>query len=289
MPDWLTIVILGIIEGITEFLPISSTGHLLVAEQWLPRQSDLFNIVIQSGAVLAVLPLFRGRWEQLFLRWREPATRDFFLKIVFAFVLTGVGGLILEKKGFKLEERLAPIAWAMLVGGLLFLLVEAAIRGKSLRNEVTWTMALAVGFGQLLAAVFPGTSRSGATILLMLTLGLNRPLATEFSFIVGIPTMLAAGGLKIFKSLHHPLPGAIPERWGLVLLGTVVAAVVSFAVVRWLLRYVQTHSFVPFGWYRIALGILIFGLLLQTGQRPASPVPVGTKMSGLPVQALPRP
>jgi len=289
MPDWLTIVLLGIIEGITEFLPISSTGHLLVAEQWLPRQSDLFNIVIQCGAVLAVLPLFRGRWEQLFLRWREPATRDFFLKIAFAFALTGVGGLILEKKGFKLEERLAPIAWAMLVGGLLFLLVESAIRGKSLRNEVTWTMALAVGLGQLLAAVFPGTSRSGATILLMLTLGLNRPLATEFSFIVGIPTMLAAGGLKIFKALHHPPPGAVPEHWGLVLLGTLVAAVVSFAVVRWLLRYIQTHSFIPFGWYRIALGILIFGLVLQTAHNPAAPTTVGTRTSGLPVHASSRP
>src|SRR5207247_3772632 len=128
MTDWLSCVILGISEEITEFLPISSTGHLLVAEQWLPLQSDLFSIVIQSGAVLAVLPLFRGRWEQLFLRWREPATRDFFLKIVFAFALTGVGGLILEKKGFKLEGRLAPIAWAMLVGGLLFLLVQASLR-----------------------------------------------------------------------------------------------------------------------------------------------------------------
>ena len=106
MPDWLTVTILGIIEGITEFLPISSTGHLLLAEQWLPRQSDLFNIVIQSGAVLAILPLFPGRWQQLFLRWREPATRDFFLKILLAFGVTGLGGLILEKKGYKLPEKL---------------------------------------------------------------------------------------------------------------------------------------------------------------------------------------
>src|SRR5437899_9801413 len=140
MPDWLTIVILGIIEGITEFLPISSTGHLLVAEQWLPRQSDLFNIVIQSGAVLAVLPLFRGRWEQLFLRWREPATRDFFLKIIFAFGLTGLGGLVLEKRGFKLPEELTPVAWALLIGGVLFVLVERWLRGRPLRDDVTWTI-----------------------------------------------------------------------------------------------------------------------------------------------------
>src|SRR6058998_1755172 len=148
MPIWIVVIILGMIEGITEFLPISSTGHLLIAEQWLPRQSDLFNIVIQCGAVLAVLPLFRGRWEQLFVRWRERATRDFFLKILFAFGVTGLGGVILEKKGFKLPERLTPVAWAMLVGGILFLLVEQWIKHKPLRKEVTWTIALAVGIGQ---------------------------------------------------------------------------------------------------------------------------------------------
>ncbi len=261
MPDWLSVTILGIIEGITEFLPISSTGHLLIAEQWLPRQSDLFNIVIQCGAVLAVLPLFRNRWQQFFTRWREPATRDFFLKVICAFVLTGVGGLILDKKGYKLEERLAPIAWAMLVGGILFLLVERLIKGRPLANYVTWTIAVAVGLGQLVAAIFPGTSRSGATILLALLLGLNRPVATEFSFIVGIPTMLAAGGLKIFKALHHPAVGAPPEHWNLVLIGTLVSAAVSFVAVRWLLRYIQTHTFNAFGWYRIGLGLLIFALL----------------------------
>src|SRR5437588_8701035 len=97
MPDWIAVVILGIVEGVTEFIPVSSTGHLLIAEQWLPRQTDLFNIVIQSGAVLAVVPLFPGRWQQLFFRWREPATRDFFLKVLFAFGLTGGVGLIIEK------------------------------------------------------------------------------------------------------------------------------------------------------------------------------------------------
>src|SRR5437016_3719353 len=124
MPDWLTVSILGIIEGITEFLPISSTGHLLIAEQWLPRQSDLFNIVIQSGAVLAVLPLFSRRWQQLCFGWSDPAARSFLLKILFAFGLTAAGGMILDKKGYKLPEHLAPVAWAMLIGGVLFVLVE---------------------------------------------------------------------------------------------------------------------------------------------------------------------
>jgi undecaprenyl-diphosphatase len=110
--------------------------------------------------------------------------------------------------------------------------------------------------GQLVAAIFPGASRSGTTILLSLMLNLNRPAATEFSFLVGIPTILAAGGLKIFKALHHA-SAAAPEHWGLVILGTAVAAMVSFAAVKWFLRFVQTHTFEGFGWYRIALGILI--------------------------------
>ncbi|MEK7362320.1 MAG: undecaprenyl-diphosphate phosphatase, partial [Pseudomonadota bacterium] len=161
----MAVIIIGIIEGITEFLPISSTGHLLVAEQWLGRrQSDLFNVVIQSGAVVAVIPLFWPRLRQLSSRWREPATRDFILKILFAFGLTGVGGLILEKNHLKLPEDLTPVALALLVGGMLFLIVERGLRGRPLSDEVTWTVALAVGFGQLIAAVFPGASRSGSTI-----------------------------------------------------------------------------------------------------------------------------
>ena len=266
MPDWVAVIILGIIEGITEFLPISSTGHLLIAERWLPMppdlvKDDLFNIVIQCGAVLAVLPLFPKRLQQLFLGWREQATRDFFLKVLLAFCLTGVGGLILEKHHYKLPETLTPVAWALLAGGFLFLAVERWLHGKSLRDEITWTVAVAVGIGQLIAAVFPGASRSGTTILLALALGLSRPAATEFSFLAGIPTMLAAGGLKIFKAFHHPPPGASAENWGFVLLGTVTAAVVSFIAVKWLLRYVQTHTFVAFGWYRIGLGVAILALL----------------------------
>lgn len=261
MPDWISIVLLGIIEGITEFLPVSSTGHLLIAEHWLPRQTDLFNVVIQCGAVLAVIPVFSSRFEQFIHRWKEPATRDYLLKIIVAFVLTGIGGLILEKKHFKLPEELGPVAWALLIGGVLFVIVEFLLRGKKLRDDVTWTVALAVGIGQLIAAVFPGSSRSGTTILISLLLGLSRPAATEFSFLVGIPTMLAAGGWKIFKAVHHPEASAPHENWSMVLLATIVAAVVSFIAVKWLLRYIQTHTFIAFGWYRIAAGIFLFALL----------------------------
>ena len=262
MPDWIIVVLLGIVEGITEFIPVSSTGHLLLAEHVLNvKQSDLFNIVIQSGAVLAVLPLFSERLKQFVLRWREPATRDYLLKIGVAFFITGVGGLILEKKKFKLPEELLPVAIALFVGGILFVAIERWLRGKTLSSNITWTIVIAVGLGQLVAAIFPGASRSGTTILFSLILGLSRPAATEFSFLVGIPTMLAAGGLKIFKAFHHPLASTPQENWGLVALGTIIAAVVSFVAVKWLLRYVQTHTFTAFGWYRIALAVMIFVLL----------------------------
>jgi len=275
MPIWIIIVVLGIIEGITEFLPVSSTGHLLIAQRWLHtdhieffriiNQNDLFNVIIQSGAVLAVLPLFPDRLRQFFFQWRERPTQEYLAKILIAFFITGVVGFILEQKGFKLSEKLKPVAIALLVGGIGFIAVEAWLRGRTLGDQVTWTMAVAVGFGQLLAAVFPGTSRSGATILLCLLLGLARPAATEYCFLVGIPTMLAAGGYKVFKELRHPVPGMAPEHWDMVLLGCVVSAIVSFIAVKWLLGYIRTHTFTLFGWYRVALAALIAILLLKQG------------------------
>jgi len=259
MPLWLAIVLLGIVEGLTEFIPVSSTGHLLLLERLrgIPRQSDLFNIVIQCGAVLAVLPLFPERLRQFTRCLRDVAARDYALKVLAAFFITGVGGVVLEKLQFKLPEAAGPVAGALFVGGVAFLVVERWLRDRALKNEITWGIVVAVGLGQLLAAVFPGTSRSGATIVLALALGLARPAATEFSFLVGIPTMLAAGGLKTFKALHHPAPEVAPENWGMVLLGTVVAAAVSFVAVKWLLHYVQTHTFAVFGWYRIVVAAVI--------------------------------
>ncbi len=261
MPIWIAVVIFGIIEGITEFLPISSTAHLLIAQKWLPRQSDLFNIVIQSGAVLAVLPLFPHRLRQFVFEWRAREVQLYALKIAVAFAITGAGGLLLDKYGFELPEEIGPIAWALVLGGIGFLLVEGWLRDRDFSHAITWKIVVLVGVGQLIAAVFPGTSRSGSTILLMLLCGLSRPAATEFSFLAGIPTMLAAGGLKIFRALHQPPPGTVPEEWGMVALGFVVSAVVSFVVVKWLLYYVRSHTFNLFGWYRIALGIFLFLLL----------------------------
>jgi undecaprenyl-diphosphatase len=264
MPDWIVVIILGIVEGITEFIPVSSTGHLLIAEKLLHvHKSDLFNVVIQCGAVIAVLPLFPQRLYKFAFELGDKETQGYLLKIFTAFVITCIGGFIIDKKGIKLPEQLAPVAWALLLGGLAFIAIEFFLRGKKLSSEVTWSIAIAVGLGQLVAAVFPGTSRSGSTIMFCLLLGLARPAATEFSFLVGIPTMLAAGTLKIFKGVHHPDPLAPHENWGMLLLATVLAAVVSFIAVKWLLRYVQTHTFTAFGWYRIALAIVIFIFLLR--------------------------
>ncbi|RYF05226.1 MAG: undecaprenyl-diphosphate phosphatase, partial [Deltaproteobacteria bacterium] len=147
-------------------------------------------------------------------------------------------------------------AWATLIGGILFITVEYGLRGRPSRDQVSWVAALAIGAAQLLAAVFPGTSRSGATILLGLCLGVSRPVATEFSFLLGIPTLLAAGLVQGHSALKDPTQHT---DLAMLLLGSAVAATVAFAVVRWILGYVRKHDFVPFGLYRIALGL---GMLL---------------------------
>jgi undecaprenyl-diphosphatase len=257
VPDWLIVIVLGVVEGITEFIPVSSTGHLLVVEHWLKWHDELFTIVIQSAAVLAVIPLFRSRIKQL-THLSSSESRDYLLKVVVAFGITGAAGFLLDRAGFKLREDPLPIACALLIGGVLFVLIEGWLRGTVWKDQITWPVVFAVAAAQLVAAVFPGSSRSGATILAALLLGLSRPRATEFSFLVGIPTMLAAGGWKILKALRHH---DVHQNWPMIALGCVVAAIVSFIAVKWLLRFVQTHTFVSFGWYRIVFGLLVLLLL----------------------------
>ena len=167
---------------------------------------------------------------------------------------------MLDKKGFKLPDEVLPVALALGIGGVLFVVVEKLLRGRPGVTEISWQIALAIGAAQLLAAVFPGASRSGSTILCALLLGAARPAATEFSFLVGIPTMLAASAWKIFKALHHPAPEAPPPDWALLGFASVVAAIVSFIAVKWLLRFVQTHTFTGFGLYRIAAGAALLAL-----------------------------
>jgi undecaprenyl-diphosphatase len=258
-----TVIFLGIIEGLTEFLPVSSTGHLLLAEYWLnltTQPSELFNVVIQSGAVFAVVLVFGGRVMELVRNWRTPAARDYGLKLLAAFVVTAVGGLILKKLGMTLRENPAPVAWATLVGGVVILVIERALKHQTGAALLTWPVAIAVGLSQLVAASLPGTSRSGVTIMVAMLFGISRPAATEFSFLLGVPTLLAAGGYKIVSALRHP--GEIHEPWSQIVLGTIIAAVTAFIVVRWLLRYVQNHTFVLFGWYRVVLGGLILVFLV---------------------------
>jgi len=257
MSEWLFAALLGVIEGVTEFLPVSSTGHLLIAERLAGRHySDLFNTLIQVGAVLAVVAVFADRVSSLITRWSEPSNQDYLLKLAAAFVVTAIGGLAMKKAGLKLPKTLTPVAWATLVGGVLFVGLERWLHGRRTSDRITWAIALAVAGGQLIAAAFPGASRSGTTILIALALGLSRNMAAEFSFLLGIPTLMAAGAKETLDALRHSEPH---EPWAMIALASVVAALTAFVVVKWLLGYVRSHTFSVFGWYRIVAGV---GLLI---------------------------
>jgi undecaprenyl-diphosphatase len=268
MPEWIEVIILGIIEGITEFLPVSSTGHLQLTQRWLQHpQTELFDIVVQCGAVIAVLAVFQKRVLGFAREWKAPTTHDYLGKLFVAFLITVVGVLVAEKTGLKVsKEDLSTDAYTMrvalttLIGGVLFLVVEAWLKKRPTKNEITWMVAIVVGLGQIVAATYAGSSRSGTTILFALMLGVARPAATEFSFLLGVPTLLAAGGYKMLKAWQDGEMAG--ENWGLIFLATVVAAMMAFIAVKWLLRFVQTHTFVAFGWYRIVLGGAILLLLL---------------------------
>ncbi len=268
MPDWLIAVILGFIEGLTEFIPVSSTGHLLITEHLLGIEhgsffrSDLFNVVIQSGAVLAVLPLFKDRLIML-SRWREPASRLLLAKLATAFLITAACGLVLEKMDYQLTENPATVAWALIAGGVLFIAAEMWLAKRQQRGIVTWPATIATALGQLAAVIFPGLSRSGSTIIFSLLCGTNRVAATEFSFLVGIPTLLAAGVLKTGKAILAPEPDAPAPDWAMLALAGFVAAIVSFVAVKWLLRFVQSHTFIGFGIYRIVFGVLLLIFFLR--------------------------
>ena len=259
--DLINVILLGIIEGITEFLPISSTGHLLIAEKLgLGHRSDLFNVGIQAGAILAVTLIYWKRIWQLLTGWRDAANRDYLLKLAVAFAITAVLGFIAVKQGFKLPETVTPIAWALLIGGFWMLGAEALAARQPDRSAVTWRVAILVGIAQMIAGVFPGTSRSAATIFAAMLAGTsNRAAATEFAFLVGIPTMYAATGyelLKVLKSGH-----VVHEDWSALAVGFVVSALVAFAAIKWLLGYIRFHRYTPFAIYRIALGIALLLLL----------------------------
>jgi undecaprenyl-diphosphatase len=260
MDSLLQTILLGIIEGITEFLPISSTGHLLIAEKLgLGARSDVFNVVIQAGAILAVTVIYWQRLWNLLLGFKQQENRDYALKLIVAFVITAVLGLIATKAGFKLPTALGPVAWALIIGGVWMLIAEWLAAKRPDHARITWAGALVVGVAQIVAGLFPGTSRSAATIFAaMLIGGSSRVAATEFAFLVGIPTMYAASANELYKAMKA---GASAENWSQLAVGFVVSAVVAFIAVKWLLHYIQSHRFTVFAWYRIVVGALLLLLV----------------------------
>jgi len=257
--DLLQAVVLGVIEGVSEFLPISSTGHLLIAEHWLGARSELFNVAIQAGAILAALLVFWPRVAALLRGFAQRENRSYLGKLLLAFAITVVGGFAAKKLGLALPDSVAPVAAALIIGGVLMLLIEWLIAGRTVSGAATWPVAISVGCGQLLAAIFPGTSRSAATIFGAMLTGMTaRPAATEFAFLVGIPTMFAA---TTYEFLKLRSTATASEDWPALAVAFVVATVVAYVAVRWLLRYLQTHRFTAFAWYRIALGIALLAIV----------------------------
>jgi undecaprenyl-diphosphatase len=266
--------IIGLVEGLTEFLPISSTGHIIVAERALrfADRGEVFAVVIQLGAILAVCWYYRTRlWKVLRDLPSDAATRRFAASVFVAFLPAAVVGLLVNK---WLEEHVfagnatAVIAATTAVGGFIILLIESRKREPAWRDAAAlpWRTALGIGLCQLLALI-PGTSRSGATIMGALLLGVERRAATEFSFFLAIPVMFGASALKLVKHRHE----IDDAGFGLIAIGFLVSFAVGLAVVHWLLRFVSQHSFAAFGWYRIAAGILLAAAILA-GLMPAGKV-----------------
>jgi len=256
--DLLSALLLGILEGLTEFLPISSTGHLLIAQHWLGARSDFFNIVIQAGAILAVTLVFRRRLWELATGLGDAANRDYVFKLAAAFLVTAVVGLPVRLAGWELPETVTPIAWALVLGGVWMLVAEHYAEKRGDVATITWKVAILVGLAQVVAGVFPGTSRSAAAIFMAMLAGTSRrSSAAEFVFLVGIPTMFAASG---YAFLELAMEGGLGnEDWAGVAIAFAAASVTGFAVVRWLMGYIKAHRFTGFAVYRILLGI---GLLV---------------------------
>ena len=260
--DLLKAFILGIVEGLTEFLPVSSTGHLILAADLLDfrgERASVFNLAIQTGAMLAVVWEYRAR----FFRVDLQLYRNLLVAFIPAAVLGLAFGSLIKSYLFKP----VPVALAFIVGGLIILFVEKkknAFRVES-TQAMTWLDALKVGFAQCFALI-PGTSRSGATIIGGMLFGLSRKAATEFSFFLAVPTLIAAGAYDLWKNRVLFSGADVP----LFAVGLATSFVTAWLVIRWLIRYVATHDFKPFAWYRIAFGLVVlltayFGWVDWTG------------------------
>lgn len=258
-------LILGIVEGVTEFLPISSTGHLIVAEKAIGFQDnhDIFTVVIQFGAIAAVIAYY---WRDLIAKTvgffkRDKVALDFWKILVIGTIPAGIFGLLLDK---HMQAITTPgvVATTLILGGIVLWLVDhkpvhAADDPVEL-GKITTKQAVLVGLGQSLA-IIPGVSRSGATIVSGLGVKLNRPTATAFSFYLSIPIMILASGYKLMK--YHADLSALPGGALSLVIGLVAAFVTALFAVSWLLRYIAHHNFKPFAYYRIVAGVIIFALL----------------------------
>lgn len=275
MLEILKAILFGIVEGITEWLPISSTGHMILLNELLPlKVSDefysMFEVVIQLGAIMAVVVLF---WQKIWpFQWKDRTKpvikKDIFImwfQIVAACIPAAVVGLLFDDVLEKYLYNYVVVALSLIVFGVAFIVVENRNRGMrpvvtSLR-QMTYKTALIIGMFQLIAAVFPGTSRSGATIVGALMIGVSRTVAAEFTFFLAIPVMLGASLLKLVK---YGFAFTGQEVW-ILLTGMLVAFAVSLFVLKFLMDYIKKHDFKVFGYYRIALGavVLLFFLIFK--------------------------
>lgn len=266
--EWIEIfkaIILGIIEGITEWLPVSSTGHMILVDEFLqlgmsPAFKEMFFVVIQLGAIMAVVILY---WKKIFpfnfnkKPFVETNIIIMWIKIVIACVPAAVIGLLWDDQINALFYNFQTVATMLIIFGILFIVVENHNKDKrplvTNMNQLTYKMAVIIGLFQLIAAVFPGTSRSGATILGALLIGVSREVAAEFTFFLAIPVMFGASLLKLVKF------GFAFTSFELIVLGvgTVVSFVVSVWAIKFLMGYIKKHDFKIFGWYRIVLGIIL--------------------------------
>lgn len=261
-------ILLGTIEGITEFLPVSSTGHLIVAEEYMSFHdgAKVFTITIQLAAMLAVVWYWRQDLAHKIggLFKNDQSSKRFFLNILIATIPAGIVGLLLDENFEKIATP-KTIAAALIIGGVILWLVDRkAVSGKidiedSQVEKITYRQAIAVGLAQCLALV-PGVSRSGASIVGGLLSGVDRVRATAFSFYIGIPLLGSAGAYKLFQN-RGQLSADISGGGLSIVIGSAVSFIVALAAVSWLLKYVSTHNFRIFAYYRILLGLIILGLL----------------------------
>lgn len=258
--------LMGLVEGLTEFIPVSSTGHLIATGELIgfmtdhPEARGAFEVVIQLGAILAVVALFRERlWRLAVALPSDPAARRFFLKLIVGFIPAGAVGLLTHKFVEAHLMNTGVVAAVLAVGGLAILLIERRTPRPALHTDamnLPWRTVMAIGCCQCISLVLPGTSRSAATILGGILLGVDRRAATEFSFFLALPTMCAATGYSLLKK-HEALA---ETGWDILAIGFVVSFFVAWVVIAWLLRFVANHTFTAFGWYRIAAGLTLAGL-----------------------------